>query len=71
MSICFFLIDIQDEAILAVDWSATLLSELDISSTDLSEDALLKFFTMIPDLTYLAAPFCDGFTDKVSEYEQV
>ena len=59
-------VDIQDEPILAVDWSTTLLSELDISSTDLSEEALLMFFTLIPNLTYLAAPFCDGFTDKVS-----
>jgi len=50
---------------LAVNWSTTQLSELDISSTDLSEQALLGFFSMVPHLTYLAVPFCDGFTDEV------
>jgi hypothetical protein len=50
---------------LAVNWSRTQLSELDISSTDLSEQALLEFFSMVPTLTYLAVPFCDGFTDEV------
>ena len=59
-------IDIQDETIAAVNWSKTRLSELDISSTDLSERALLEFLLMIPKLTYLAVPFCDGFTDKVT-----
>jgi len=50
---------------LAVNWSSTQLLELDISSTELSEQALLQFFSVIPKLTYLAVPFCDGFTDKV------
>ncbi|CAF4451890.1 unnamed protein product, partial [Adineta steineri] len=50
---------------LAVDWSTTQLSELDLSSTELSEKALLEFFRIVPNLTYLAVPFCDGFTDKV------
>ncbi|CAF0884962.1 unnamed protein product [Rotaria sordida] len=56
---------IQDEPMLAVNWSTTQLSELDISSTDLSERALVDFFSMVPKLTYLAVPFCDGFTDAV------
>ncbi|CAF3010118.1 unnamed protein product [Rotaria socialis] len=56
---------IQDEPMLAVNWSTTQLSELDISSTDLSEATLLEFFTVAPKLTYLAVPFCDGFTDTV------
>jgi hypothetical protein len=50
---------------LAVDWSMTDISELDISSTELSEQALLSFFSVVPKLTYLAVTFCDGFTDKV------
>ncbi|CAF3750178.1 unnamed protein product [Adineta steineri] len=56
---------IQDGPMLAVDWSTTQLSELDLSSTELSEKALLEFFRIVPKLTYLAVPFCDGFTDKV------
>jgi hypothetical protein len=51
---------------LNVDWSTTHLLELDMSSTDLSEHALLQMFSMIPKLTYLAVPYCDGFTDKVN-----
>jgi hypothetical protein len=53
---------------LAVDWSSTQLTELDISSTELSEHALLAFFSVLPKLTYLAVPFCDGFTDQVILY---
>jgi hypothetical protein len=53
---------------LAVNWSSTQLLELDISSTELSEQALLELFSIIPKLTYLAAPYCDGFTDKVIEF---
>ncbi|CAF4001055.1 unnamed protein product [Rotaria sordida] len=56
---------IQDEAMVAVNWSSTQLSELDISSTELSENGLLDFFSVVPKLTYLAASYCDGFTDKV------
>ncbi|CAF1546417.1 unnamed protein product, partial [Rotaria sordida] len=56
---------IQDEAMVAVNWSSTQLSELDISSTELSENGLLDFFSVVPKLTYLAVSYCDGFTDKV------
>lgn len=52
---------------LAVDWSTTQLAELDLTSTDLTERTLMDFFAMVPKLTYLAVPFCDGFTDKVSQ----
>ena len=52
---------------LAVDWSKTQLTELDISSTDLTEQTLLDLFTLIPKLTYLAVPYCDGFTDQVED----
>ena len=51
---------------LAVNWSTTQLSELDISSTELSENGLLGFFSVVPKLTYLAVSYCDGFTDNVN-----
>jgi hypothetical protein len=59
------IIGIQDGPMLAADWSSTQLLELDISSTELTEHALLEFFSVVPKLTYLAVSFCDGFTDKV------
>ena len=57
---------LTDEAIRAVDWKNSQLCELDISSTDLSEETLIEFLTNLPKLSYLAVSFCDGFTDKVS-----
>jgi hypothetical protein len=60
------ILGIQDESMIAVNWSTTQLSELDISSTELSEKALLAFFAAVPQLTYLAVPYCDGFTDQVA-----
>ncbi|CAF3761946.1 unnamed protein product [Adineta steineri] len=56
---------IQSEPIMAVNWSTTQISELDLSSTDLNEQAFLYFFSMISKLNYLAVPYCDGFTDEV------
>lgn len=41
--------------------------ELDLSSTELTEQGLLDFFSKISKLIYLAVPYCDGFTDKVLE----
>lgn len=60
-----FLLGLLDDAVTSIDWSSTQLCELDISSTDLSERALLEFFSTVPPLQYLAVPNCDGFTDKV------
>jgi hypothetical protein len=60
------LIGIEDDAMLAADWEASSVNELDISSTDLTEHCLLDIFERMPKLTYLAVPNCDGFTDKVN-----
>ena len=56
---------IEDNAINAVDWDQTAIQELDLSSTDLSEQALLDFLCHLPPLIYLSISNCDGFTDKV------
>ncbi len=56
---------IEDNAINAVDWDQTALQELDLSSTDLSEQALLDLLCHLPPLVYLSVSNCDGFTDKV------
>ncbi|CAF1323816.1 unnamed protein product, partial [Didymodactylos carnosus] len=58
---------IEDDAMSAVPWQSTYINELDISSTELSEDCLLDIFFRMPRLKYLAVPYCDGFTDKVLE----
>lgn len=51
---------------LAADWERSSVNELDISSTELTENCLLDIFSRLPKLTYLAVPNCDGFTDKVN-----
>ncbi len=60
------LIAIEDNAMLAVAWEATSVHELDISSTELTENCLLNIFSRMPKLSYLAVPNCDGFTDRVN-----
>ncbi|CAF2417150.1 unnamed protein product [Rotaria sp. Silwood2] len=56
---------IEDKGILAADWATSNVTELDISSTELTENCLLDVFARMPKLTYLGVPYCDGFTDKV------
>ncbi|CAF3846071.1 unnamed protein product [Adineta steineri] len=56
---------IEDNAMLTAEWEASIINELDISSTELTERCLLNLFTRMPKLNYLAVPNCDGFTDQV------
>jgi len=56
---------IENEAIMGVEWDQTVLEELDLNSTDLSEDTLTHMLGTAPNLSYLSVAYCDGFTDKV------
>ncbi|CAF1144377.1 unnamed protein product [Rotaria sp. Silwood1] len=56
---------IEDNAMLAADWESSSVNELDISSTELTENCLLNIFARMPKFNYLAVPNCDGFTDQV------
>ncbi len=62
---CFFKTGIEDNAMLSAEWEASSINELDISSTELTENCLLHIFARMPKLNYLAVPNCDGFTDHV------
>ncbi len=57
---------IESEAIKQVEWDQTCLEELDLTSTDLNEQALLLMLNNSPNLRYLSVAHCDGFTDNVS-----
>ncbi len=59
-------IGIEDNAMLAAEWETSSVHELDISSTELTENCLLNIFSRMPKLSYLAVPNCDGFTDRVN-----
>jgi hypothetical protein len=50
---------------LTANWDLSSINELDISSTELTENCLVNLFTRMPKLNYLAVPNCDGFTDQV------
>lgn len=56
---------IEDNAVLAAEWETSIINELDLSSTELTEQCLLNLFLRMPKLNYLAVPNCDGFTDQV------
>ena len=56
---------IESEAIKQVEWDQTCLEELDLTSTDLNDQALLLMLNNSPNLRYLSVSHCDGFTDNV------
>ncbi|KAL7670881.1 hypothetical protein ACOME3_005797 [Neoechinorhynchus agilis] len=59
---------IENRHFSAVAWEdCQNLEELDIGSTDLSEDCILNSFLRMRGFMYLAVPYCDGFTDNVLE----
>jgi hypothetical protein len=51
---------------LTAEWESSGINELDISSTELTENCFLNIFSRMPKLNYLAVPNCDGFTDRVN-----
>lgn len=56
---------IESAAITQVEWQHTILDELDLSSTDIDEQALHQMLNESPNLRYLSVGYCDGFTDQV------
>jgi len=58
--------NLTSENFTAVEWeSANQLRELDITSTDLSKEALIDALTRIPELHWLSAGQLDGMNDMV------
>uniref|UniRef100_A0A1I8GI14 F-box domain-containing protein n=1 Tax=Macrostomum lignano TaxID=282301 RepID=A0A1I8GI14_9PLAT len=55
--------DLKDEHMMAVDWAATHVTELDITSTELSSACLDNVLGRIVSFQYLAVGYCDFFTD--------
>lgn len=59
---------LEDKAINSIDWEQAInIQELDLTSTDLSEDTLINMLCKLPKLTHLQVGNCDGFTDKILE----
>ena len=51
-----------------VEWEKSIISELDITSTELSEDTLANVLTRMSGFTYLGLGYCEFFTDRVSNW---
>jgi len=56
---------LEDDHMVKPDWEASKIVELDITSTELSEECLANFLTRIPSYNYLALGYCEFFTDRI------
>ncbi|KAL3316984.1 hypothetical protein Ciccas_004363 [Cichlidogyrus casuarinus] len=55
---------LEDEHMMVVPWENSKISELDISSTELSSECLENILTRMPGFTYLAVSHVDFFNNK-------
>ncbi len=51
-----------------VEWEQSRIHELDLTSTELSEETLLDVLTRLPGFTWLGLGYCEFFTDMVSPH---
>lgn len=49
----------------SVPWEASCVHELDLTSTELSEETLESVLLRMPGFTYLGLGYCEFFSDKV------
>lgn len=47
-------------------WESSVVTELDLTSTELSKECLENILLRIPSFTYLGLGYCEFFTDRVS-----
>jgi hypothetical protein len=57
---------VEDQHMVAVPWETSCVHELDLTSTELSEDTLESVLLRMPGFTYLGLGYCEFFSDKVS-----
>lgn len=50
---------------MAVPWETSIISELDLTSTELSTECLENILLRMPGFTYLALGYCEFFSDRV------
>ncbi|XP_050397892.1 F-box/LRR-repeat protein fbxl-1 isoform X2 [Patella vulgata] len=58
---------VEDQLMIAVPWETSQITELDLTSTELSTDCLDSVLTRCPGFTYLGLGHCEFFTDKILE----
>ena len=57
---------VEDQHMQAVPWETSCVHELDLTSTELSEETLENVLLRMPGFTYLGLGYCEFFSDKVS-----
>ena len=55
----------EDEHMKNAPWELSVVSELDLTSTELSKECLESVLLRIPGFTYLGLGYCEFFTDRV------
>lgn len=58
---------VEDQHMMSVPWETSCVHELDLTSTELSEECLLNVLPRMPGFTYLGLGYCEFFSDKVLE----
>lgn len=61
---------VEDHHMMAVPWETSIISELDLTSTELSTECLENILLRMPGFTYLALGYCEFFSDRVSPWPQ-
>lgn len=56
---------VEDHHMMAVPWETSIISELDLTSTELSTECLENILLRMPGFTYLALGYCEFFSDRV------
>ena len=56
---------LQDQFMRQVEWESSKVSELDLTSTELSSECLMDILTRMNGFTYLGLGYCEFFNDKV------
>ncbi|KAL8570411.1 hypothetical protein ACOMHN_035829 [Nucella lapillus] len=58
---------VEDQHMVSVPWEASNVHELDLTSTELSEETLENVLLRMPGFTFLGLGYCEFFSDKVLE----
>nr|KAG5690046.1 hypothetical protein BaRGS_009853 [Batillaria attramentaria] len=58
---------VEDQHMMSVPWETSCVHELDLTSTELSEECLENVLLRMPGFTYLGLGYCEFFSDKVLE----
>ncbi|XP_063435100.1 F-box/LRR-repeat protein fbxl-1-like isoform X2 [Mytilus trossulus] len=58
---------VEDEHMKNAPWESSVVTELDLTSTELSKECLENILLRIPSFTYLGLGYCEFFTDRILE----